>query len=147
MEMRHRERLFFVGLVIIGLLAPACRDVSESAKTKPEPARVEPIEGTKLSRVILTEEAAQRLDIRTTMVKETGVGGTTFVPYGAVFYATTGDTWTYVASGPLTFVRRAIRVEHFVVDLAVLSDGPPPGSRVVTVGAAELFGIESGIGH
>jgi hypothetical protein len=97
--------------------------------------------------VILTEEAARRLDIQTATVKETGVGGTTFIPYGAVLYATTGETWTYVATEPLTFVRRTIRVEHFVVDLAVLSDGPPPGTSVVTVGAAELFGIESGIGH
>lgn len=145
--MRHRECLFLAGMVIIGLLAPACREMSESAETKPEPARVEPIDGTNLSRVILTDDAARRLDIRTAPVKETGVGGTTFVPYGAVLYATTGDTWTYVATEPLTFVRRAIRVEHFVVDLAVLSYGPPPGSRVVTVGAAELFGIESGIGH
>jgi hypothetical protein len=147
MEMRHRDHLLLVGFVIVGLLAPACRDVTASPNTKPEPARVERIEGTNLSRVILTEEAARRLDIQTATVKETGVGGTTFIPYGAVLYATTGETWTYVATEPLTFVRRTIRVEHFVVDLAVLSDGPPPGTSVVTVGAAELFGIESGIGH
>jgi hypothetical protein len=147
MEMRHRDYLFLVGVVIVGLLAPGCRGLSKSAETKPEPARVEPIEGTDLVRVILTEEAARRLDIQTATVKETGEGPTSFVPYGAVFYGTTGDTWTYVTTEPLTFVRRAIRVEHFVGDLAVLSDGPPPGTSVVTVGAAELFGIETGIGH
>jgi hypothetical protein len=147
MKMRHRDYLFLVGLVIVGLLAPGCRDLSTSAETEPEPARVEPIEGTDLVRVVLTEEAARRLDIQTATVKETGEGPTTFVPYGAVFYATTGDTWTYEATEPQTFVRRAIHVEHVVGDLAVLSDGPPPGTSIVTVGAAELFGIETGVGH
>ena len=31
-------------------------------------------------------------------------------------------------------------------DLAVLSDGPASGTAIVVVGAAELFGAETGIG-
>ena len=32
-------------------------------------------------------------------------------------------------------------------DVAVLSSGPPVGTRIVTVGVAELFGTEFGVGH
>jgi hypothetical protein len=31
--------------------------------------------------------------------------------------------------------------------VAVLSSGPPVGTRIVTVGVAELFGTEFGVGH
>ena len=41
-----------------------------------------------------------------------------------------------------------VLIAAFVIDgdLAVLSHGPPSGTEVVTVGAAELFGAEFGIG-
>jgi hypothetical protein len=58
-----------------------------------------------------------------------------------------GETWTYTSPEPLTFVRAPITVEAIDADLAYLSAGPAPGTEVVTVGAAELFGVESGVGH
>ncbi len=145
--MWHRDHRILMALVVVGLLVLACREVTAGDAAGSEPARVEPIEGTDQSRVVMTKGAARRLDIQTAAVQEAGRGRATVVPYGAVFYATNGETWTYVMPEPLTFVRRAIRVDYFVADLAVLSDGPPPGTTVVTVGAAELFGIETGVGH
>jgi hypothetical protein len=64
------------------------------------------------------------------------------VPYGAVFYDARGAAWVYVNSGPLAFERQRIAVERIVGDLAVLSEGPPVGTPVVTVGAALLYGAE-----
>lgn len=64
------------------------------------------------------------------------------VPYGAVYYDAQGTAWVYVNPKPLVFERRRIVVERVVGDLAVLSDGPSVGTRVVTVGAALLFGAE-----
>jgi len=32
-------------------------------------------------------------------------------------------------------------------ETARLEDGPPPGTRVVTVGVAQLYGAERGVGH
>jgi hypothetical protein len=52
----------------------------------------------------------------------------------------------YTNPSPLTFVRHAIHIDHIQGDLAVLSDGPPVGTALVIVGAAELFGAETGIG-
>jgi hypothetical protein len=67
-------------------------------------------------------------------------------PYAAVLYDARGNTWAYTTPKPLTFVRQAIHIDYIEGDLAVLSDGPPSGTEVVIVGAAELFGAETGIG-
>jgi hypothetical protein len=44
------------------------------------------------------------------------------------------------------FVRHSISIDQINGNQAVLSAGPPSGTAVVTVGAAELFGTEVGIG-
>ena len=66
------------------------------------------------------------------------------VPHGAVLYDAQGKTWVYANPEPLVFVRHLISVDYFDGDRVVLSDGPAPGTMVVTVGAAELFGAEHG---
>lgn len=64
------------------------------------------------------------------------------VPYGAVYYDAKGAPWVYVSTRPLTFERQPIVVERIEGDLAVLSEGPPVGTPVVSVGAALLYGAE-----
>lgn len=64
------------------------------------------------------------------------------VPYSAVYYDGKGAAWVYVNTKPLAFERQRIGVERVVGDLAVLSDGPPVGTPVVTVGASLLYGAE-----
>jgi hypothetical protein len=68
------------------------------------------------------------------------------VPYAAVLYDAKGDTWVYTNPNPLTFVRHPIHIDYIEGDLAALSDGPASGTAIVVVGAAELFGAETGIG-
>lgn len=68
------------------------------------------------------------------------------VPMAAVLYDIHGGTWVYENTAPQTFTRRRIEV-HYVSDgVAVLARGPQPDVKVVTAGAAELFGTEFGIG-
>ena len=57
-----------------------------------------------------------------------------------------GGTWVYEARPSHAFVRRRVSVRDQVDGLAVLDVGRPPGTKVVTVGAAELFGTEFGVG-
>ncbi len=64
------------------------------------------------------------------------------VPYGAVYYDGKGAAWVYVNPKPLVFERERVSVERVVGDLAVLAEGPPVGTPVVTVGAALLYGTE-----
>jgi len=131
-------------VIVAGLALSACGGTSGTPSAD-APATVEEIEGTDLSRITLSAKAAERLDVQTAAVERNGSG--TVIPYSAVLYSPNGDTWAYVSPEPLTFVRQRIVVEHIDGDRAVLSAGPPPGTKVATVGVAELFGAESGLGQ
>ena len=234
-------------LLLAGLQISACSDAD--TPTKMEPATVEHIEGTDLSRVILTPKAAERLGIETVAVREVEVdrkrtpGGEVVpppaervadlgaswvrvplnesdlqkvdrsqsalvlagddvdaammatpveapaagaphtkgalyyviespdqklvpgqrvrvetplsgsgalhkvVPHSSLIYGAHGETWVYTSPEPLTYVRHTVSVDYIEDDLAVLSDGPPAGTEVVSVGAAEVFGTEFEVGH
>jgi hypothetical protein len=67
------------------------------------------------------------------------------IPYSAVIYDQKGGTWVYTNPEPLVFVRRSIVVDYIEGDLAFLTVGPPSGIKIVTVGAAELLGAETGV--
>ncbi len=146
--MRHNNRWMVVVLLIIaGLQLVACAQTpasKEAGGDPAEPARVERLGGTGLSRVILSAEATKRLGIQTAPVRDAQVGGTLrkVVPYSAVIYDLHGETWVYTNPSPLTFVRGHISVDSIDGDLAVLSEGPPSGTAVVTVGVTELYGTE-----
>lgn len=75
----------------------------------------------------------------------TGGGEQKTIPYSAVIYGVEGGVWTYTSTGPLTFVRAPITVASIQGDTAVLSEGPDPGTEVVTVGGEELLGTEFAI--
>ena len=75
----------------------------------------------------------------------TGAGERPTIPYSAVIYGVEGGVWTYTRTGPLTFVRAPIKVAEIQGDTAVLSEGPPAGTEVVTVGGEELLGTEFAI--
>jgi len=236
--MKYHGRWMVWVLVMAVVLLPACESSSEAAE-KVEPAHVEPIEGTGLSRVVLTERAVERLDIRTVPVRDEQVtrkrdlGGQVVdvevsilvrvpltesdlsavdrslpvvlrsldasgdsctasivdapdpadaasalyclvddtgcdfaldqrlfaevsltgveaerkvIPYAAILYDLNGDTWVYTQVEPRVFVRAPISVDYIEGDVAVLSEGPPDATEVVTNGASELFGTETGIG-
>ncbi len=69
------------------------------------------------------------------------------VPYSAIVYDPSGNPGVYVSAKPLEFVRQPVTVEDINEGMAVLSDGPQVGTEVVTVGAAELSGVDSHAGH
>jgi CzcA family heavy metal efflux pump len=144
----HSNRWIVAVLIIVSLQLVACGQTPPGPASSP-PARVERLGQTGLSRVILTAQAAKRLGIETGQVSDAQFGGKPreVVPYSAVFYDLNGKTWVYMNPEPLTFVRAHITVDQIDGDLAVLSNGPPPGTTVVTVGAPELYGTEFGIGQ
>jgi hypothetical protein len=115
------------------------------------PAIVEDIPGSELRSVTLTERAIRRIDLQTTSVWEEVVEGSarkrTVVPYSSILYDPQGRTWVYTSSKPRTFVREQIDVDFIEGDRVVLKDGPPPGTTIASVGAAELYGAEFKIGH
>ena len=119
-----------------------------------EPAQIEPIAGTDLQRVIVTQEGSQSLGIQTALVgrdasatgTRPGVSPESVIPMQAVIYDPKGSSWVYTTPAPRTFVRTPVVIDHTTSETAYLSSGPPPGTEVVTVGASELLGAEYGVG-
>jgi cobalt-zinc-cadmium efflux system membrane fusion protein len=64
------------------------------------------------------------------------------VPYAAILYDHNGGGWVYESLGKHAYARRRVVVDHVIGHEAVLAMGPRPGTKVVTDGAAELFGTE-----
>ena len=141
-QFRRLLRVAAVGLVLItaGMSLAACETPAEEEGGE-EAAAVEPIKGTDVNRVTLTKEAAETLGIETQAIKR--VGAREVVPEAAVIYGADGTTFTYSSPKPLTYVRKDITVDHIDGNKAVLKTGPPAGSAVVTVGSAELSGLEN----
>jgi len=98
-----------------------------------------------MSSVTLTEQSAERLGIETARVERSPAGGMV-VPYSAVLYDEQGGVWVFTNPEGLTFVRAEISVDGIDGDVARLSNGPPVGTAIATVGVAELFGAEMGVG-
>lgn len=110
------------------------------------PASVEEVSDG-LWEVTLTEGGAERTGIELGAVEMSIIDGAEqlVIPYSAVMYHFDGSVWTYSGDG-LTFVRLPIEIARIADGVAVLASGPPVGTPVVTVGAAELYGVEFGIG-
>jgi hypothetical protein len=235
--MKHTNRLFIVLLIILGIQLSACSP-APSEEEDVKAAQVEPIEGSDLHRVTLTEEAAKRIDLQMSEVSEEqvtrkrtiggtvvlpleasdtasikvwvyaplggselseidrdqtalilpigeldsakglaahvaneGNGGLYFaldatehnltlgqhvqveisllnggkrqvIPYNSVIFGNHGETWVFVNPEPLTFVREPVVVDYIDGDRVVLSEGPETGTKIVTLGAEELYGSE-----
>ncbi len=67
-------------------------------------------------------------------------------PLAAIVRDMHGGAWVYEQMDSVTFARRRVDVLRVIGDRAVLGRGPVVGTRVVTAGAAELFGTEFGTG-
>ncbi|MDA2927738.1 efflux RND transporter periplasmic adaptor subunit [Acidobacteria bacterium AH-259-G07] len=68
------------------------------------------------------------------------------VPWSSILYDIHGGTWVYEQIEPLVYSRKRVSVERVTGSFACLASGPPPGTPVVSAGAAELFGTEFGGG-
>lgn len=148
---RRQLRAACAGLVLIAACVSlgACSDASETAYPETashfEPAKLEPIKGTDIQRVTFTAEGAKRVGLQTAAVLADG--REKIMPYEALIYDAEGKAFAYTSPEPLTFVRQEIEIDRVDGDTVVLSDGPPAGTEVVTVGAAEVYGTEFEVAH
>ena len=68
------------------------------------------------------------------------------VPHSALIYDIYGETWVYIMTEPLKFLRFPVVVDYIKNGNVVLTEGPPVGTEVVTVGVPELHGTDTGVG-
>jgi hypothetical protein len=152
LERRRQLRAACIGLVLVAagvVTLSACGEASSGydyeTASHHEPAKLVPIKGTDVQRVIFDAEGAERVGLKTAPIRQNGQG--TVIPYDAVIYDADGKTYAYTAPKPLTYVRQEIAIDHVAGDSVMLSDGPPAGTEVVTVGAAQVYGTEFEVAH
>jgi len=135
----------------VALMASGCSKDQVASTHHPATLTETGVDGIK--QVTLEQRAVERVGIETAEVTEERVtldGRSVIrkvVPYGALMYDTNGGGWVFTNPEPLTYVRHPITVEKIQDDRVILSEGPPAGTVVVTVGAAELMGAEHNFGH
>jgi hypothetical protein len=125
------------------LAAPGAMADSPAPPNPETQATVKKI-GFGISRITLRPKAASRLDIQTGVISEDQSGSKT-APFSSIIYDLDGDAWVYTVTEPLTYVREPVVIERVTRDRAYLTDGPPAGTQVVTVGVPELYGAEVGV--
>ena len=69
------------------------------------------------------------------------------MPYAALLYDANGKTWVYSNPAPRVYQRQAVTVSKVEAGVVTASAGPAVGTRIVTVGAAELYGAEFDTAH
>jgi len=144
--MQHSNRWRFVAPIIVVLQLTACQQKPDAPANiaNIEPASRIEYSGPAVHRVRLTAKRAEQLGIKTAPVREEKMSGKLrkVIPASAVIHDKQGNTWTFKSPDSLVFVRERVSVDNLDGDLAILSDGPPVGAAVVTVGASELFSDE-----
>ncbi len=140
MQVKRWAMVAAIGAVLI---LAGCK--SDKVTEVHHPAKLEESGTEGIMKVVLEEKAVGRIGIQTAQIA--AQGDRLVVPYGAILYDTKGDAWTFTNPAPLTYVRARIVVEAIDGDRAILSEGPPVGTFVVTVGAPELMGAEHKYGH
>jgi hypothetical protein len=135
-----RPRRFALASLVLATAAlpiAGCTEVETETATGYEPATLEPVKGKEdLKLVRFTAEGANRVDLQTASVRRN------VVPYAALIYDPEGKTFVYTSPKPLEYLREEVKVDRIDGDRVLLSRGPPAGTRVVTVGAAEVYGTE-----
>ena len=119
---------------------------SQRARPVAAPPSANPLAGTvdlyyELANAESPLAPGQRVGVNIPLI---GEADSLTLPWSAVVHDIHGGTWVYEMTAEHTFVRRRIVVRFTRDGLAVLSSGPAVGTKVVTAGAAELFGTEVG---
>ena len=124
-------------LATAALPVAGCTEVESETATGYEPSTLEPVKGNDdIQRVTFTAEGARRVDLQTASVRRN------VVPYAALIYDPEGKTYVYTSPKPLEYLREEVKVDRIEGDRVLVSRGPPAGTEVVTVGAAEVYGTE-----
>jgi hypothetical protein len=149
--------------VLLGVALAGCG----SSMTPPvaPAAKIEQVGSS--SRIVLSAVGAQRIGVQTapaltvptpagararaggsvSVANPTGSPGrpVAVIPFSAVVYDPSGHAYAFANVAPLTYTEVPIVVDHVSGNSAYLLKGPRPGTSVVTLGAEELLGVQSGV--
>jgi hypothetical protein len=124
--------------LITAALAAALAGCGGSAQTK-----IAPVDRIVHGQILMSPTGAQRIGIETSPVKVSRSAA--LIPLSAVVYDPSGAAFAFTSPAPLTFKEVPITVDRITGSSVYLRNGPAPGTRVVTVGAEELYGVQTGV--
>jgi hypothetical protein len=145
MKLNHR---WILALLVAGCLPlAACKKMAEEEEGEGTVAKVvhqDEAHPDQPTIITLDEDAVKRIDVQTAAIEDMDVSGAKqkVMPYAALLYDTSGETWAFTSAEPMTYVRQKIKVDRIEGDKAILAEGPAAGTQVVTVGVAQLYGSE-----
>jgi hypothetical protein len=134
----------FVAIAVIGAAALAGCGSSVEPKIPASGVLVNQT-ATSPGQIILTEVGAQRIGLQTAPAGAASASAATVIPYSAVVYDPSGKTYAFTNPRPLTFVEVPISIQRIAGRSVYLTQGPKAGAKVVTVGAEELYGVQTGV--
>ena len=144
--MPRTDRWILVFVTSLTLLVGACAQSAEPEAANDESlAHLEDIAGSDVKRITMSEEAAERIGVQTVPVAAAD-GGRIKVPSATLLYDQTGRTWVFTEPEHDVFVREEVKIIGTNGEDTILSSGPTADTPVVTVGVAELYGTELGVG-
>jgi hypothetical protein len=139
--MHFDRRTFALAAVLFGCALAGCG--GSSSHSAPAAGRLEQVPGRSVGKIVLTQLGAQRIGLQTAAARAAGTS--VVMPYSAIVYDSSGQTYAFTNVAPLTYVEVPITVEHISGEAAYLLKGPAPGTNVVSVGAEELYGVQTGV--
>jgi hypothetical protein len=138
---RRSRRLIAGSSILVALMLAACGGAVSDEHETIDPASFDEQTG----RIEMTQAASDRLDIQTVPILSRG--DLLVVPSASLLVEPDGAFYVYTNPEPLVFIPQPISVDRDDGEMAFLSEGPPAGTEVVTVGVPELYGIQYGMGH
>jgi hypothetical protein len=136
--------LFGVAVTVALTGCGSARDAAITPSSKLVPAT-----GNSPQQIVLTAQGAQRIGVQTApALAAPGSrhgGPAVVIEPAAIVYDPSGRTYAFVNTAPLTFVEVPVAVDHISGNSAFLLKGPRTGAKVVTVGAEELLGVQTGV--
>jgi hypothetical protein len=149
MNMYQRHRWLPSAALALTVLG-GCATVHTTAAKPKDQFVLEKPESGDAARLILEPGVAERLQFKLQPVAVLGAAGASVgpraLPYPALLYKPDGSTFVYTNPEPNVYVHQAVKVDRLDREVAVITEGPDPGTPVVTDGAAELMGMEFGVG-
>jgi hypothetical protein len=160
-----------IAAAAVSLGAALCGCGGSSTPSVPVSGRLVGASSTSPGQIVLSALGAQRIGLQTaratavrapaTVTKTTTVAGvkhtttihpaappgspTVIVPYSALIYDPSGQVYVFSNTATLTYVEVPITVDRVSGNDAYLVKGPKPGTAVVSVGAEELYGVQTGV--
>jgi hypothetical protein len=145
--MPRTHRWILVFFTALTLVVGACAAQSSEPETASDEglAQIDDIAGSDVKKITMSEEAVERIGVETVPVAAAD-GGRVQVPSATVLYDQAGRTWVFTEPEHDVFVRQEVTIIGTKGEDTILSTGPTADTPVVTVGVAELYGTELGVG-